>query len=79
MPVVETPTETTPERISIDEVLRMQRANDPVVFVDARAARSYAGDDRQIAGSVRVPPDDPVRTGAELRLSQRATLVVYCA
>ena len=76
---VETPSETTPERISIDEVLRMQRAGDSVVLVDARAARSYAGDDRQIAGSVRMPPDDPVRAAVEQRLSQRATLVVYCA
>jgi hypothetical protein len=49
------------------------------VFVDSRAPRSYNTDDRQIAGSVRVPPDDPVRAAKEHRLSQRATLVVYCA
>jgi sodium/hydrogen antiporter len=68
-----------PVRITIPEVTALQHAGEPVIFVDSRAPRSYNTDDRQIAGSVRVPPDDPVRAAREHRLSQRATLVVYCA
>lgn len=68
-----------PVRISIDEVRAMQLRGKPVVFVDARAPRSFSSDDRQITGSVRLPPDDPVRAATAQRLSQHATLVVYCA
>ncbi len=48
-------------------------------MVDSRADRSHNADDIQAAGAVRLPPDDPVRSAHELRLSQHATLVVYCA
>jgi NhaP-type Na+/H+ or K+/H+ antiporter len=67
------------ERITIDELRDLQQRGEPIVFVDARAARSYLADDRQITGAVRIPPDDPVRAATEQRLSQHATLVVYCA
>jgi NhaP-type Na+/H+ or K+/H+ antiporter len=70
---------TLPIRVTIDEVRALQERAESVVFVDARAARSYKADDRQITGSLRVPPDDPVRTATDQRLSQHATLVVYCA
>lgn len=66
-------------RITMDEVRALRQRGEPVVFVDARAARSYDTDDRQITGSVRISPDDPVRSATERRLTQRATLVVYCA
>lgn len=67
------------ERITIDEVRELTRQGEQMVFVDARAPRSFLGDDRQIAGSVRIPPDDPVRAATEQRLAQHTTLVVYCA
>ena len=67
------------ERITIDEVQRLEKSGEPVTFVDARAPRSFDADDRQIAGSVRIPPDDPLRAAIEERLSKHATLVVYCA
>jgi NhaP-type Na+/H+ or K+/H+ antiporter len=70
---------TPPERVGIDEVRELQRRGEPLVFVDSRASKSYNADDRQIAGAVRVPPDDAVRTATELRLAQHSTLVVYCA
>ncbi len=66
-------------RISIDDVLARRQRSESLVFVDGRAARSYAADPRQIVGSVRVEPDDPVRSAIARRLSQLATLVVYCA
>ena len=65
-------------RISVNQVKEMQQRGDPVVLVDARAPRSYASDERQATGSVRLPPDDPVRAARDLALTSRATLVVYC-
>ncbi len=67
------------DRITIDEVRALQQKGEPLVFVDARATKSFNADNRQIAGSVRIPPDDAVRAATERRLAQHATLVVYCA
>jgi NhaP-type Na+/H+ or K+/H+ antiporter len=67
------------DRITIDDVRQLQQKGEPLVFVDARATKSFSAEDRQIAGSVRIPPDDAVRSATERRLSQHATLVVYCA
>jgi sodium/hydrogen antiporter len=66
-------------RITMDETGTLQQGGEPVIFVDARATKSYGADERQIVGAVRLPPDDPVRSANEQRLSQHATLVVYCA
>jgi hypothetical protein len=57
----------------------LQAKGEPIVIVDARSIRSYDGDARMARGAVRISPDDPVRDATEKRLSQRATLVVYCA
>jgi sodium/hydrogen antiporter len=65
--------------ITIEEMQTLEARGEPMVIVDARADRNRDGDPLQAAGSVRVRPDDPVRDATELRLSQRATLVVYCA
>jgi len=67
------------ERIGIDELRALIARGEQPVIVDSRADRSYRASDRQAAGAVRVSPDDPVRDATALRLSQRATLVVYCA
>jgi NhaP-type Na+/H+ or K+/H+ antiporter len=68
-----------PERITIDEMRALQTKGEPLVIVDSRSNRTYEGEPLAAAGSVRVNPDDPVRDATEKRLSQRATLVVYCA
>jgi NhaP-type Na+/H+ or K+/H+ antiporter len=73
------PDATPPERITIAEMRELERQGEPIVIVDARAPRSYLSESRQAAGAVRIPPDDPVRAAIERRLSQQATLVVYCA
>jgi hypothetical protein len=57
----------------------MLARSEPVVLVDARTDRSFRVDPRHAAGAIRLPPDDPVRAATERRLSQHATLVVYCA
>jgi sodium/hydrogen antiporter len=67
------------ERITVAEVEAMRGRGEEVVLVDARAPKSFNADPRQAAGAVRLPPDDPVRAAEEMRLSQRGTLVVYCA
>jgi len=66
-------------RISLEEMQALQAKGEPVVIVDARSIRSYDGDTMMARGAVRISPDDPVRDATEKRLSQRATLVVYCA
>jgi hypothetical protein len=78
-PVAQLPTGTDPIRIAIDEMRGLQAKGEPVVVVDARSSRTYDGDPLAAVGAVRLRPDDPVRDATEKRLSQRATLVVYCA
>lgn len=78
-PEVPAGTGEIPTTISIAETRALQQAEAPVVLVDSRAAKSYNADRRRIAGAIRIPPDDPVRSAMELQLSRRATLVVYCA
>lgn len=68
-----------PVRITIDEMRALQAKGEPIVIVDARSIPNYDGDPLAAIGAVRVRPDDPVRDATEQRLSQRATLVVYCA
>lgn len=70
---------TVAEKITIQEVRELQQRGEPGILVDARAERSYMDDDRQAVDAVRIPPEDPVRAATALRLSQHATLVVYCA
>jgi len=79
LPIAAPATDEVPERIGIDEMRAMQARGEPVVIVDARARRNYDADTITAAGAVRLDPDDPVRDATALRLSQRATLVVYCA
>ena len=83
MPVVDPaldPVRLAPaEGVTVDEVRGMMARGEPVVIVDARAGRNLRADPDQARGAIRVPPEDPVRSATEQRLSQRATLVVYCA
>jgi NhaP-type Na+/H+ or K+/H+ antiporter len=68
-----------PDRITIDEVLDLRERGEEVVLVDARADRNYRTSDIEAAGAIRIDPERPVRDATALRLSQRGTLVVYCA
>jgi NhaP-type Na+/H+ or K+/H+ antiporter len=78
-PVSQSQTVADPLRISIDEMRTLQTKGEPVVVGDARSDRTYDSDPLTAVGAVRLRPDDPVRDATEKRLSQRATLVVYCA
>lgn len=80
MPLADSDSAAINDRISLDEVRRLNENGMPVVFVDARGEKSFAADPRRVPGSVRIPPDGPVTTSAaEARLAKDATLVVYCA
>ena len=68
-----------PGPITIDEMRSLQAKGEPVVIVDARSNSNYDSDSIKAAGAVRLSPDDPVRDATQQRLSQRSTLVVYCA
>ena len=68
-----------PERITIEELRRLQQSGAPVIVADVRTERSYRDDPNIAAGAIRLPPDDAVRLARERRLDQHATLVLYCA
>jgi NhaP-type Na+/H+ or K+/H+ antiporter len=65
--------------VTIGEMRSLQAKGEPIVIVDARSNANYDGDSITAAGAVRLNPDDPVRDATQQRLSQRSTLVVYCA
>jgi len=71
--------EEAADRITIDEVRALQASGEPMYILDARADRNRRNSDTQAAGSIRVHPHEPVPDAKALKLSQRATLVVYCA
>jgi sodium/hydrogen antiporter len=68
-----------PERITLDELRRLQAAGEPVILADVRTERSYADDNLKARGAIRLPPDDAVRGARQLGLDHHATLVLYCA
>ena len=68
-----------PEKITLAELETLRAAGEELVIVDARADKAWNAEQIKAAGSVRLHPDDPVRDATVNRLSQRATLVVYCA
>ncbi|MGH7536021.1 MAG: cation:proton antiporter, partial [Gemmatimonadales bacterium] len=70
---------TVPERISIAKLRQLWETGQPVIVADVRTERSYRDDPLRAVGSVRLPPEEAVRLAREMRLSQHATLVLYCA
>jgi NhaP-type Na+/H+ or K+/H+ antiporter len=72
------PETDAPERITIEELRRLQDDGRPVIVADVRTERSYRDDAMRAAGALRLPPDDAVRLARERRLDQHATLVLYC-
>ena len=70
---------SAPETITLAELAALRERDDDIVIVDSRAERNLRGDPRSASGSIRINPDDPVADATAKRLSQHATLVVYCA
>jgi rhodanese-related sulfurtransferase len=63
-------------RITVDEVRERLARGEPLTFVDARSAESWAKADTQIPGSVRVPPDDVA--GHVEDVPRDRAIVTYC-
>jgi len=73
------PAAGVPERITIDEMKRLQASGEPVILADVRTDRSYQADDIKVKGAIRLPPDDAVRRARQLGLDTHGTVVLYCA
>ena len=76
---VTTDADPIPERITLDEVKRLQEAGKPVIIADVRTDRTYQTDNLKAQGAIRLPPDDAVRRARELGLDHHGTVVLYCA
>jgi hypothetical protein len=68
-----------PQRISLAELNSLWQAKVPVTILDVRTERSLEGEDAQVKGAVRMPPDHVVERARELGLKQEAWLIAYCA
>lgn len=68
-----------PQRISLEELNRLWQGGEPVTLLDVRTERSLEGEDSQVKGAVRMPPDHVVERARELGLKQEAWLIAYCA
>lgn len=77
LPIAEEAQSASPDRITIPELRELEARGEEIVVVDVR--KDLRESESQAAGAVRLQPDDPVRDASAMRLSQRATLVVYCA
>jgi NhaP-type Na+/H+ or K+/H+ antiporter len=74
-----TPLVTHSELITFDEIKRLDAAGIPYRLLDVRSVGSYASSDITARGSVRIDPDRPVESAAELALPKHDWLVAYCA
>jgi hypothetical protein len=68
------------EKITLDEVRRLQAAGERVQLLDVRTERTYSETDTQARGAIRLPPEGNVAVrAAELALPRHDWLVAYCA
>lgn len=68
-----------PDRITLEQLQELWRANQPVVILDVRSVRSLEGSDTQAKGAIRMPPDHVADRAKELGLNPETWLVAYCA
>jgi NhaP-type Na+/H+ or K+/H+ antiporter len=76
---IKVPLEIGSQSISIDELNRIWRANEPVTLLDVRTDRSIEDEVAQAKGAVRMPPDHVVERAKELGLKKENWLIAYCA
>jgi NhaP-type Na+/H+ or K+/H+ antiporter len=68
------------ERITLDELRRLQAAGQRVWLLDVRTERTYSESDTQARGAIRLSPEGNVAArAAELALPRHDWLVAYCA
>lgn len=66
------------QRISLEELQRLQQAKAPVTLLDVRTERSIEGETEQAKGALRMPPDHVVEQARELGLQKEVWLIAYC-
>jgi len=68
------------ERITLDEIRRLEASGERVRLVDVRRERAYRESDVKAKGAIRLSPEGNVaRAAAELALPRNDWLVAYCA
>ena len=63
-------------RVTVTEVKERIDRGEPIFFVDARSARSWAESDVKIRGAVRIPPDEAAQHLDEVPKDR--SIVTYC-
>jgi NhaP-type Na+/H+ or K+/H+ antiporter len=68
-----------PEKITLDELRRLQAAGEPVVVLDVRTSRSMGVSGQKAPGTVRLDPERAAFEAERLQLPREAWLVAFCA
>jgi NhaP-type Na+/H+ or K+/H+ antiporter len=76
---VKLPVEVGSQSITIEELNRLWKAQEPVTILDVRTDRSIDDEVNQAKGAVRMPPDHVVQRAKELGLKKENWLIAYCA
>jgi len=79
LPIMESAPPPGRQSITLEELEQLQKSGDPVVLLDVRTERSRDTSDSQATGSVRMPPENVVIQGKDLKLPKEAWLIAYCA
>ncbi|MGH7766536.1 MAG: cation:proton antiporter [Candidatus Binatia bacterium] len=67
------------ERMTVEELRRLQSSGAPVLVVDARREASFAASAYQAQGALRISPDQAVKRIAELNVPRHTWVAVFCA
>lgn len=66
------------QRISLDELQHLWKAEIPVTLLDVRTERSLEGETMQAQGAIRMPPDHVVGRARELGVQKDKWIAAYC-
>lgn len=78
-PVSETASEPGAQTITLEELERLRRLDEPLILLDVRTERSIETSESMAQGAVRMPPEHVVEQARELPLPKEAWLIAYCA
>jgi NhaP-type Na+/H+ or K+/H+ antiporter len=67
------------ERITIEELRRLQERGVRVLVLDVRTDRTYEEDNLNATGAIRLHPDDALREAEQLRLPRDVLMAAFCA
>jgi NhaP-type Na+/H+ or K+/H+ antiporter len=70
--------EPVPLRMSVEDLLALQREGGEVVWLDVRSIRSYHNSGKRLAGAVRLDPDRPAAAARAQGVPQEAWAALFC-